>query len=632
MKEVLKYTKETFKSRKKLLNLILAFLILLILISMSYAFFTSVVNNSKSQGIDLNTGILRLRFADDDEGINEVLDFGKSVTKKFLIENIGTLDATVDIYWDNLINTYLEQSLTYKLEYKTSIDSNDYINVPIVNFNIPTSENPTSELLAEGLEIPAGITYYYNLTITLEYLDHLDQIQDLDAIFSTYFALEEGGKPRIYTIQAVNDNYLNKIWKYKYNINKIVFERSIKVPITYTHKYDISHDSDGSVMAYLIIDEDDPEGYIVNIQAKGKIYANPDTSFLFKNFINLKVIEGLEFFDTSRATNMYGMFNNCNNLSTLDLSNFNTKNVTNMHTMFYNCYSLTELDLSHFDTRNVIDMSNMFQECFGLESLNVRNFDTRNVTEMKYMFYNCNSLLTLDLGNFNTSNVIDMHGLFHECNSLISINLSSFDTKNTIDMHGMFYNCYSLRVIDLSNFDTSNVTNMCNMFQNCNSLESVNVSSFNTSKVTDMHSMFYNCSSLTDLSLSNFDTSKVTDMHGMFRNCESLTSLNVSNFDTREVTNMNGMFRKCINLTTLDLSDFDTRNVIDVHDMFYGCKNLAKLNLSDWDVSSVTIYSSMLFNVPIFIKITVSNESMQIWLIDVSDSPKLTTSNFVVNV
>jgi len=31
---------------------------------------------------------------------------------------------------------------------------------------------------------------------------------------------------------------------------------------------------------------------------------------------------------------MYGMFNNCSSLTSLNLSNFNTNNVTNMHGMF----------------------------------------------------------------------------------------------------------------------------------------------------------------------------------------------------------------------------------------------------------------------------------------------------------
>ena len=45
---------------------------------------------------------------------------------------------------------------------------------------------------------------------------------------------------------------------------------------------------------------------------------------------------------------MESMFNDCNSLTSLDLSNFNTQNVTNMKYMFYDCYLLTSLDLFNF--------------------------------------------------------------------------------------------------------------------------------------------------------------------------------------------------------------------------------------------------------------------------------------------
>ena len=59
---------------------------------------------------------------------------------------------------------------------------------------------------------------------------------------------------------------------------------------------------------------------------------------------------------------MAGMFNECNNLKELNLSNFNTNNVTNMRLMFQLCNNLNELNLSNFTTNNVTDMSYMFNQ------------------------------------------------------------------------------------------------------------------------------------------------------------------------------------------------------------------------------------------------------------------------------
>ena len=44
------------------------------------------------------------------------------------------------------------------------------------------------------------------------------------------------------------------------------------------------------------------------------------------------------------------MFNSCNKIISLDLSNLNTTQVTNMEYMFYICYKLISLDLSNFNT------------------------------------------------------------------------------------------------------------------------------------------------------------------------------------------------------------------------------------------------------------------------------------------
>ena len=61
---------------------------------------------------------------------------------------------------------------------------------------------------------------------------------------------------------------------------------------------------------------------------------------------------------------MRTMFQECNELIYLDLSNFNTSNVTNMSYMFNECHKLKEIKgINKFDTNNVKDMNSMFQEC-----------------------------------------------------------------------------------------------------------------------------------------------------------------------------------------------------------------------------------------------------------------------------
>ena len=68
-------------------------------------------------------------------------------------------------------------------------------------------------------------------------------------------------------------------------------------------------------------------------------------------------------------------FNDCQNLTSLDLNNFGTSRVANMNRIFYNC-----------------------------QSLNLSSFNTEKVHGMSRMFWNCSNLLLLDLPNFNSKN------------------------------------------------------------------------------------------------------------------------------------------------------------------------------------------------------------------------------------
>lgn len=124
-------------------------------------------------------------------------------------------------------------------------------------------------------------------------------------------------------------------------------------------------------------------------------------------------------------TTMEGMFDNCEALTSLDLSGFNTSNVTSMNGIIYGCDSLTSLDLSGFNTSNVTGMSSMFYGCRGLTSLDLSGFNTSNATNMYSMFYGCTALTSLDLSSFDTSNVTGVSDMFHNCPALRVIDIST---------------------------------------------------------------------------------------------------------------------------------------------------------------------------------------------------------------
>ncbi len=171
--------------------------ILTIVGTISYAFFTAV-GETKPVQATINTANVSARFADNDTGITGQLSFGESLTKKFTITNTGTADAKVKMYFQGLVNTYLEGSLTYTLSYSET-ETGPYTEV-VSKTNVPRSEESAIEVLANNLSIPVGKTYYYNLVVTLNYLSNLNQDADLSAMFYTDFDLEDTK----YEISALN--------------------------------------------------------------------------------------------------------------------------------------------------------------------------------------------------------------------------------------------------------------------------------------------------------------------------------------------------------------------------------------------------------------------------------------------
>ena len=176
--------------------------ILTIVSTISYAYFT-IRAEYTSQSAELQMARLALRFADNDNGINAKLDFGKTVTKKFLIENKGSAEASLSIDWKDLVNTYINGSLTYRLTYSDKEDG-DYVEL-IPKSNMPCTKEPITQTMANEVSVPIGETYYYNLEITLNNLPDIDQNSDLKAEFKTQFDVNQPLKYRYYTL-TVNPN------------------------------------------------------------------------------------------------------------------------------------------------------------------------------------------------------------------------------------------------------------------------------------------------------------------------------------------------------------------------------------------------------------------------------------------
>ena len=314
---------------------------------------------------------------------------------------------------------------------------------------------------------------------------------------------------------------------YKNNIVSIEVLTTKTVPSNAVKSWDVSASGNGSVMAWVVENAGDNTKYDLFIGGEGGVKANPNSSNMFMDIINVKTID-LENFYTHDVTTLKNIFRGCNNLETINISSFNTSKVVNMVSMFYLCYKLKSIDVSGFDTRNVDSMQGMFNGCCALTSLNLSNFNTSKVIDFGWTFCNLQNIKNIDLSNFDTSNVTNMQGMFHKCHRMESLDLSNFNTSNVTIMVQMFSGCYSLKQLDLSHFNTSKVNSMYRMFHQCKKLENLNISNFNTSNVINMQEMFFDLYKIPYLNLKSFNTAKATKMDYMFNWTGALNKIDVT--------------------------------------------------------------------------------------------------------
>ena len=117
-------------------------------------------------------------------------------------------------------------------------------------------------------------------------------------------------------------------------------------------------------------------------------------SKMFYKCVNLTEIN-LSTFNTNNVENMSGMFFNCISLEHLDLTKFNTNNVTDMSEMFSECL-LKEINLYKLKNPKIKKMNLMFNKCEFLIQLDISNFKAYNDTDITDMFkgINTNCVLT----------------------------------------------------------------------------------------------------------------------------------------------------------------------------------------------------------------------------------------------
>ena len=631
-------------NKEKIKNYVYVGVVLILLVAVigiTYAYFRLQIEGN-GKDIVVNTGDLRLKYADGDVLTLENAFPGDSVTKKITVENIGGKGVTYSLNWTDLINTISNYELHLTMECKSyknygttsqevsgtcdrvyrSILSEDtimrdedydirpesstynpdeYIPVPM---DTQIVDGDIYSVIKNNISIDMGITHEYTVTVSFDNKRYLQNYNKKKA-FGGKIDIKEYTAPK--PVSCTYDGeltqgaeFVNGIYTYRY-MQTNVFDKTEYDPVW------TNMDSEGWSVILTNPDSTDAVteapctiinnkpvismSYMFNRSKASSIdVSNFDTtniidmSGMFRGSKAIRIY-GLDRFNTSNVTNMYQMFKSAD-VNVLNLSEFDTSNVTNMAYMFDDAYSVI-VNICGFDTSKVTNMNSMFNSLDRTRSLDLSGFNTANVTDMSWMFSG-DKINSLDLSSFDTSKVTNMYGMFNSfTNSFLDI--KSFNTSNVTDMTQMFSGI-NVDSLDLSNFDTSKVTTMKYMFSS-GEIDKLDVSGFNTSKVTDMNGMFYESAATEIKGLENFDTSNVTDMSYIFRGTK-VKILDLSSFDTSKVTKMSWMFGSADATEIKGLDKFNTSKVTDMQYMFYKSK-LSQINLDNFDTSNVTSMQGM---------------------------------------
>ena len=142
-----------------------------------------------------------------------------------------------------------------------------------------------------------------------------------------------------------------------------------------------------------------------------------DMDEMFKNCKQLIKLD-ISNFDVSKVWYMRQMFYGCENLQEINLNGVNPRE-GGFSGLFRNCKSLTVLDLSSFDTSQITIMSNMFEGCESLKTIYVSDkWTTENLIEWME-----------NEPGFDP--ITGINDTFKGCTSLIGGNGTAYDPEKT---------------------------------------------------------------------------------------------------------------------------------------------------------------------------------------------------------
>lgn len=140
-------------------------IIFIISVSTSYGYFNSTIRNDSVKDQVVTTGTLSLKYADGAEIVMNNINPGQTITKTVYVTNTGTLNASYNLVWQELVNEIAnnEMVLEAKCTRLNSTSETESGTCEGVSSNAILSNT-----IKKDISIEPNITHRYDITITFK--------------------------------------------------------------------------------------------------------------------------------------------------------------------------------------------------------------------------------------------------------------------------------------------------------------------------------------------------------------------------------------------------------------------------------------------------------------------------------
>ncbi len=187
--------------KKKFLLGMLGTALLLLTVSISYAYFTGNVNGNSKELLVTSRNV-RILFEDSREIANNEIRPGWSESKTFSVKNESKEIFNYNIVFENLVNTFVTEGfLLYKITSTNGYNMEGYV-------DIPKSSSSQDVVLAYDIDIEVDEIHEYTIEFVYHDSETVDQSDDMGKIFEGNLAITEGTvNPDIkYTVTMNSEN------------------------------------------------------------------------------------------------------------------------------------------------------------------------------------------------------------------------------------------------------------------------------------------------------------------------------------------------------------------------------------------------------------------------------------------